>query len=263
MTGIKDDHFFVVYKWMLSRLHLKGVALQIFAIIYGFDRDGEGSFTGSLKYLMNFTNTSKNTVLKALKELMDKGYIIRTENIVNRVRFCIYQVNTPLVQNLKQGSVETESGESSEIATSPSIETEPNNIYINNTLINNVTTQDVIDLFNTICISFTKVKGITSNRKREILSRLESYSLEDMKTVFMNAESSPYLKGKNDRGWSPNFDWMLKEDNFVKLLEGNYADRGRKEVLGWTESTLGDAELEAIQRVLMEDVPTEDGTCEL
>lgn len=257
MAGIKDDNFFIVYKWMLNKLHLKGVALQIFAIIYGFDRDGEGSFTGSLKYLMDFTNTSKNTVLKALKELMEKDYIKKTEKIVNGVRFCIYQVNTLLVQKLKQGSAETEQGEGSEIAAPPSIETEHNNINSNNiSSICKEKVKAVIDLYNEICLSYPKVKVISGKREKEILARLETYSLEDLGTVFTNSESSSFMKGKNDRGWSANFDWMINEDNIVKILEGNYADKGRREVPGWTEPTLGKAELEAIQRVLQEDVPT-------
>jgi len=258
-SKIRDDSFFVIYGWMLNRLNLKGVPLQIFSIIYGFDRDGEGSFTGSLKYLVDCRNCSKNTVLKALKELIEKGYIKKTENIVNRVRFCIYQVNRPLVQKLKQGSAETEPGESSEIATPPSIETEPNNIYTNNnTLINNVTIQDVIDLYNTICISLPKVTTITENRKRKILSILRTYSLEDVKTVFINAEKSSFIKGENDQGWTAYFDWIMKEDNFVRLLEGTYANNCKRETPGWTEPTLGEAELEAIQCVLQKDIPTEE-----
>ena len=259
MTKVKDDNFYVIYGWMVKQLNLKGVALQIFAIIYGFDRDGEGRFTGSLKYLMDFTNTSKNTVLKALKELIDKGYIKKSQNIVNRVRFCVYQVNTPLVQKLKQGSAETEQGEGSEISAPPSIETEHNNINSNN--ISSICTEKVkavIDLFNEICLSYPKVKVISEKREKEILTRLETYSLEDLGTVFTNSESSSFMKGKNDRGWYATFDWIMDENNFVKILEGNYADKGRREVPGWTEPTLGKAELEAIRRVLQEDVPTEN-----
>ena len=53
MAGFKDDNFFMIYGWMLNRLNLKGVPLQIFSIIYGFDRDGnsvllfDGGLTGS------------------------------------------------------------------------------------------------------------------------------------------------------------------------------------------------------------------------
>ncbi len=258
MAGFKDDNFFMICGWMLNRLNLKGVSLQIFSIIYGFDRDGEGSFTGSLQYLVDCTNYSKNTVRKALKELREKGYIKKTENIVNNVRFCVYQINTPLVQNLKRGSAETESGGGSEIATPPGSETEPNNKNLYNKSIIKEEVKEVIDLYHTICISYPRVKVISGKREKEILARLKTYSLEDLKTVFTNAENSSFMKGENDRGWSANFDWMMEEKNFIKILEGNYVDKGMRAVPGWTEPTLGEAELEAIQRVLREDVSTED-----
>ena len=262
MAGFKDDNFFMIYGWMLNRLNLKGVSLQIFSIIYGFDRDGEGRFTGSLQYLVDCTNCSKNTVLKALKELTEKGYIKKTENTVNRVRFCIYQINGQLVQNLKRGSAETEQGESSEIATPPGAETEPNNKDLYNKSIIKEEVKEVIDLYHTICISYPRVKVISGKREKEILARLDTYSMEDMEMVFRNAESSSFMKGKNDRGWSANFDWMMNEDSFVKILEGNYISKGRKEsATGWMQPTLGEAELEAIHRVLHEDIPTEELTC--
>ena len=34
--------------------------------------------------------------------------------------------------------------------------------------------------------------------------------------------SSPFLSGQNDRGWKADFDWCLKEANFVKITEGRY-----------------------------------------
>ena len=70
------------------------------------------------------------------------------------------------------------------------------------------------------------------------------------------------MKGKNDRGWSANFDWMMDENNFIKILEGNYADKDRREISGCMQQLLGEAELEAIQRVLQEDIPAEEWTSE-
>ena len=72
--------------------------------------------------------------------------------------------------------------------------------------------------------------------------------------MFQNAESSSFLNGKNDRNWTATFDWLIKDGNMAKVLEGNYADKGRKEKLpGWFPS-LGDAEREAIRRTMEEDM---------
>ncbi len=258
-SKVRDDNFFLVSGWMLNRLNLKGVPLQVFSIIYGFSQDGEGSFTGSLQYLMDFTNSSKNTILKALKELVEKKYITKTENTINGVRFCTYKTNAPLVQKLNRGSAETEPGGGSEIAPGGGSETEPNNkdLY-NKSLIDKEKVNEVIGLYHSICVSYPTIRAVSDARKKTILARLDTYSLEDFRTVFENAENSSFLKG-SDGGWKASFDWLIKEANMLKVLEGNYADKpkryGRKEpVPGWMEPSLGDAELEAIQRVLNEPV---------
>lgn len=38
------------------------------------------------------------------------------------------------------------------------------------------------------------------------------------------AEESSFLNGKNNRNWSANFDWLIKDANMAKVLDGNYAD---------------------------------------
>lgn len=259
-SKVRDDNFFLVSGWMLNRLGLKGTALHVFAIIYGFSQDGEGSFTGSLQYLMDFTNTSsKHTVLKALKELVDKEYIVKLENTINGVRFCTYKTNAPVVQKLHQGGAEN-APEVVQKMHLGSAETAPNNKDINKPLKNKDIVNEVIELYHSVCVSFPTIRAVSDARRKAILARLESYTLEDFRTVFENAESSSFLKGA-DGGWKASFDWLIKEANMLKVLEGNYQDKprryGRKEpVPGWCQHSLGEAELEAIQKVMQEDVPT-------
>lgn len=123
-----------------------------------------------------------------------------------------------------------------------------------------VSCQQIVDLYNSICKSFPTVRSLSDARKKAIKARLNTYTLEDFQTVFENAESSSFLKGSNDRNWSANFDWLIADKNMAKVLEGNYADKpkryGRKEpVPGWMEHSLGDAEMEAIRRVMAEPDP--------
>ena len=117
-----------------------------------------------------------------------------------------------------------------------------------------VSCQQIVDLYNSICKSLPSVRSISEARRKAIKARLKTYSVEDLRTVFENAEASSFLKGSNDRNWSANFDWLMADKNIAKVLEGNYADKtkryGRKEpVPGWMEHSLGEAEMEAIQRV--------------
>lgn len=115
--------------------------------------------------------------------------------------------------------------------------------------------QSVVDLFHTICVSFPKVRSLSDARKKAIKARLNTYTMEDFKTVFENAEASSFLKGSNDRNWSANFDWLIADKNIAKVLEGNYADRGRKEnVPGWFgQREFDEDEVRAVQKLLSED----------
>lgn len=99
MSRINDDNYYQVSGWMINRLGLKGTELQVFAIIYGFSQDGESWFGGSLAYLEEWTGVSKPTVIKALKELVDKEFIIKDTNVVNGVTLNRYKANLPYALN--------------------------------------------------------------------------------------------------------------------------------------------------------------------
>ena len=118
-----------------------------------------------------------------------------------------------------------------------------------------VSCQQIIDLYHSICISYPKIRSISESRRKAIKARLNTYSLEDFRTVFENAEDSSFLKGSNGRNWSANFDWLIADRNIVKVLEGNYADKGKKENLpDWFgKKELGAAEHFAIQKMLSEE----------
>ena len=91
--------------------------------------------------------------------------------------------------------------------------------------------QQIADLYNEICISFPRLKSLSDSRKKAIKARLNTYSVDDFKTLFEKAEASDFLKGKNDRNWSATFDWLIKDSNMAKVLEGQYANKGRKEMV--------------------------------
>lgn len=88
--------------------------------------------------------------------------------------------------------------------------------------------QSIVDLYHNICKSFPVVRSLSDARKKAIKARLNTYSIEDFRTVFENAEASSFLKGSNDRNWTATFDWLIKDANMAKVLEGNYADKGNR-----------------------------------
>lgn len=85
--------------------------------------------------------------------------------------------------------------------------------------------QRIADLYNEICISFPRIRSLSESRKKALKARLRMFSVEDFKTMFEKAEASDFMKGSNDRNWSATFDWMIKDSNMEKILEGNYDNR--------------------------------------
>ena len=87
--------------------------------------------------------------------------------------------------------------------------------------------QQIADMYNETCVSFPKLKSLSESRKKAIKARLNQYTVEDFKTLFEKAEASTFLKGGNDRNWSATFDWLIKDSNMAKVLDGNY-DQSKK-----------------------------------
>jgi predicted phage replisome organizer len=87
--------------------------------------------------------------------------------------------------------------------------------------------QLIADMYNETCVSFPRLKSLSDSRKKAIKARLNTYSAEDFKTLFEKAEASEFLKGKNDRNWTATFDWLIKDSNMAKVLEGNYDSAAR------------------------------------
>ena len=85
--------------------------------------------------------------------------------------------------------------------------------------------QEVVNLFNQICISYPKVTTLSDKRRKAISARLKAYRLEGIRKCFEKAEASDFLKGANSRNWSANFDWLMQDSNMAKVLDGNYDNR--------------------------------------
>lgn len=177
----------------------------------------------------------------------------------------LYQANKRAEQRaLIEKSADTSADASTDIA--PLEEDKEKDIDKNKNKESNekATCKQVVDLYTQICISFPSVRSLTEARKKAIKARLNTYTLDDFKKLFEMAEASAFLKGSNDRNWTATFDWLIKDTNMAKVLEGNYTDKpkryGRNEKKpAWLGANgyLGSAELEAIQRVL-NDAEQED-----
>lgn len=105
MENVKNSNFIVIQGWMVNKLGLKGNELLVYACIYGFSQTEGQTFNGSLQYLADWTNSTKQGVIKNLQSLISKGLIKKHENTINNVKFCSYEsliVLNKVEQGIKQ-----------------------------------------------------------------------------------------------------------------------------------------------------------------
>lgn len=63
-----------------------------------------------------------------------------------------------------------------------------------------------------------------TTRYKLLKSRANEYGIDSIFQTIENVSKSNFLKGQNDRGWIITFDWLIKPNNFIKVLEGNYTN---------------------------------------
>ena len=230
---IRDENYYTIHGWMINRLGLKGIQLSLYAIIYGFSQDGENEYMGRLQYLCDFTGgTSKPTVIKALKDLTERGLLQKREEFINGVMFVRYREVLPSEggKEILPG-VKKFNGVGKEILPRGGKEILPPTLQNNNNIhkerdreIPPPSPEKVVEMFNVICTSLPVVQFLTDNRRDAIEKACEKYTMEQFQRCFEIAQTTPFLKGENDRRWKASFDWLMDEDNIAKILEGNYED---------------------------------------
>ena len=216
---MNDDNYYQISGWMINKLKLKGIELNVYAIIYGFSQDGESEFKGSLKYLSEFTGgTSKPTLIKALKNLTEKQFIIRREEIINKVKFNRYRANLPLLKEFDGGGKETLQGGSKE--------TLPNNKLLdnesNNDIKEKISKKEIDTEFESLWKHYPRKMGKESAYKSyakarqngttydEVINGLENY----LKEIEIKKTATQYIK--HGSTWFSQHCW---QDEYVTAEE--------------------------------------------
>lgn len=83
----------------------------------------------------------------------------------------------------------------------------------------------IFELYNRICRSYPRITQYSEARKKAVKASLKKYNLKDFERLFKKAESSDFLKGKIKCDWRATFDWLIKDTNMAKVLDGNYDNR--------------------------------------
>ncbi|HBH71130.1 MAG TPA: hypothetical protein DDX59_06630 [Lachnospiraceae bacterium] len=85
--------------------------------------------------------------------------------------------------------------------------------------------QSILNDYNSTCTKLPRAIRLSDARRKAIAARLKVYSAEDIHEAFAKAQASPFLTGQNKRDWTATFDWLMKDANMAKVLDGNYDDQ--------------------------------------
>jgi hypothetical protein len=82
-----------------------------------------------------------------------------------------------------------------------------------------------VDVWNTMAIAaqLPKIQRLTEPRKKHLKARLgECGGLEGWRMACHKIADSPFLTGENKSNWRADFDFVLQQSSFTKLMEGKY-----------------------------------------
>jgi predicted transcriptional regulator len=86
----------------------------------------------------------------------------------------------------------------------------------------------ILDMYHDQCPTMPTVKIYTPSRKQAVRNRYNQFkdhpkgALWPFEVLFDHASKSDFLSGRNGSWKGCNFDWLMKQANFVKTIEGNY-----------------------------------------
>ena len=233
---IMPESFVTIQGWMVTHLKLKSNELMIYAIIYGFCQIRGQVFSGSVRYLAEWTNSTKRGVYKNLKSLVDKGLIEKIEENINGVKFCKYTICenrlpsrtkfcSPVMNKVHQGDEQSSPGGDEQSS--------PNNIDIDN-IDNNISKKESkkerkeperakenVKSFNELIDNYTPNEQlrkelkehlkVRKNKKAALTNRAIELSLKKLDDLASNdAEKIQMVQNAIMSGWTTFY--PLKED---------------------------------------------------
>lgn len=86
--------------------------------------------------------------------------------------------------------------------------------------------EQVIEEWNKLGLQQLKRINPNTTRHKMLKARINEYSFDEILQAIKKVNESDFLKGQNKSGWTIFFDWLIKPNNFIKVLEGNYSKGG-------------------------------------
>lgn len=101
---MKDTDFIIKQGWMVSKLHLTGLDLELYALVYGYTKDGASWYETNIENIMEWLGAAERTVQYHLKTLVDAGYVLRRQTSLGRSARLLLQTNPEILENIEKGA---------------------------------------------------------------------------------------------------------------------------------------------------------------
>lgn len=85
--------------------------------------------------------------------------------------------------------------------------------------------EQVITAWNNLGLSQISKITAASKRGQGLKARIREYGVVKVLEAISNISHSTFLRGGNKTGWTITLDWLVKPNNFPKVLENQYVDK--------------------------------------
>lgn len=159
--------------------------------------------------MLTYKSNSKNTVYA----------IVNFNNYQEKQE---YKNNTEITQ--KENRKKTEKNQKE---TNKNDKNDKNDKNIFNNLSNDKLFVPLLQRWNELHENIPKVNTLKKDTQRYkmLTQRINEYGQEKVLQAIDNIKKSQFLQGNNNKGWTITFEWFVRPNNFIKVLEGNYADK--------------------------------------
>lgn len=247
---IKNENYITIQGWMINELQLKGNDLMVYAIIYGFSQNEEDWYEGSQQYLADWCNSTTRTIRNILQNLINKGFIVKEDVIINNVKFCKYRASNFLTtekisagdrKNFPRGAEKISYNNIDNNITNKKENIIKEKVYDYDKLINdNISNEELKEtIYDFIKMRRTIKSPLTTEALQQLIKRLNRLAnnideqIEMLNKAILNNWKTVYPLTEEDKKFlskQPKEKKKTKCYNYMELSQEDYARLMRKEV---------------------------------
>lgn len=182
-----------------------------------------GQLVTSSEHLASQLKLSRQQIRTSLNKLKSTNEItIKSTNkytVITIANYDVYQMNSDEPTSKTTNNITNEQPSNNhQITTNKNVKNDKNDKNIN--IADSI--QNIINSWNDLNLTQIKTINPNTNRFKLLNTRLREYGESEIIKAINLIKECPFLLGQSQGGWIITFDWFIKPNNFVKVLEGTY-----------------------------------------